>query len=192
MRSAAPATRPASAPLVPASSWLIFAGWIGAAAVLHLVPVVQHGFIQPWTQWNSALAAWGLRLFGLDAGVAGRLLYLETGSVDVRTGCNGIVALLILSAAMVAFPVAWRRRVIGVALGAVGIFGLNAFRLATLVWIVLHFPSQAELFHIQVWQTVIALLSFVLFMVWGHFALGLEVSPSPARPRAACRERMKR
>lgn len=177
--------RARAAPLLPVSSWLIFAGWIGGGAALHLVPAVQHGFIQPWTRANSALAAWGLRLLGFDAGVAGKLLYLETGSIDVRTGCNGIVALLILTGAVVAFPVPWRRRALGVALGAAGIFGLNAFRLMTLVWIARHYPEQAELFHIQIWQTLIALLSFALFMVWGHLALGQGVfSPLGEAPEA--------
>jgi len=136
--------------------------------VLALSSVDVH-FIEPWTKANAAAAAALTRLFGFEAKAAGTLLSAGSASLSVKGGCDGVHAVLILASAVMAFPVRWGRRFLGILMGAIAIFGFNILRLVSLLLIAAYFPAQLEFFHVYVWQTLIALLALGTFILWGTF-----------------------
>jgi exosortase/archaeosortase family protein len=146
---------------------LLLAGALVLGGVAQALSAVQAAFVQPWTHWNARTAAILLRSCGLEAATYGTLLALDDATLDVRAGCNGLVALLILASAIVAFPAPWRLRLEGIAVAVVLVFALNAFRLSTLLLIARYFPARLEFFHLYVWQPLMALCAFGIFLGWG-------------------------
>ena len=146
------------------------------------LPVAQAAFVQPWTRWNARAAAGLLRACGLQVATRGTLLALDDATLDVRAGCNGLIALLLLGSAILAFPAPWRRRLGGLAVSAALVFALNAVRLVTLLLIARYLPARLEFFHLYVWQPLMALAALAIFLGWGR---GLAVTgPSRAAPAA--------
>jgi len=132
------------------------------------LPWVERGFVEPWTEFNVKTAAALARPFvdGSQA-VGTRLIAIGTIPLEARKGCDGINALLILCTTILAFPAPWRSRLVGLALGAIAIFLLNAFRIATLLLVAVRWPDRLDFFHVDVWQPAMMLFSFALFILWG-------------------------
>ena len=148
-----------------------------------LLPPVMTGFVKPWTELNARWAA-GLAGAGGDVYVVnGTRVQTGIGSVDVRVGCNGVDALALCAAAILAFPASWGRRGIGIVLATVGVFGLNLIRLTNLLFVSRHYPDLLELFHIYIWQTLMAILALGIFLLWGRFLAWRSAGPLARAPR---------
>ncbi len=156
---------------------------LGGLNLLLLLPWTHSYFVYPWTSLN---ASWAVRLARLAGGnyvATGTLVQAGYQLMDVKVGCNGVEALALCASAILAFPAPWGRKALGLVMAMVGVFGLNLIRLANLFFVALHFPAQYELFHIYIWQTLIAILSFGIFLIWGRFFASGPAQLSPPTPR---------
>lgn len=143
---------------------------------LGLGPIREH-MVRPWTQFNAFCAAWAGRLLGIEVSSQDTMLHMGSDSLEVMDGCNGVVALVVFSSAVLAFPVRWKQRIWGVGVGIVLILGFNLVRLVNLIFVARSFPQHLEFFHVFIWQVLIILMAFLLFLGWS-FTLGTR--------RAAC------
>jgi exosortase H (IPTLxxWG-CTERM-specific) len=134
-------------------------------AVIALNPV-NDNVIVPFTRGITVIAAAGLRAIGEVANVDGTMITTTNFIVDVKNGCNGIEAIILLIAAIGAFPAPAMFRITGILGGFVALQAINIFRIAMLVWLGAHYPNVFQMFHVAVWQTVIILVSLFLFLVW--------------------------
>jgi exosortase/archaeosortase family protein len=87
--------------------------------------------------------------------------------------------MLLLVAAMLAFPASARQRLVGLAAGVAAVQIANLARVVSLFWLGVHHRAVFELFHAAVWQTALILLSVVLFVLWSR-----RVGPAAAAPSA--------
>lgn len=164
-----PGPGPARPHAIPLRFIILFVVFILAGNFSLAIPFVDTRLIEPWTQANASAAAGLTRLFGMDADSAGMSLTAGSARLSVKKGCNGVEALIILAAAILAFPAPWSRRLVGLLIGAIAIFGFNILRLVNLLVVAVHFPERLELFHIFIWQTLIVLIAFGIFILWGLF-----------------------
>jgi exosortase/archaeosortase family protein len=98
---------------------------------------------------------------------------------NVNNGCNGVEAMLILLASIVAFPASMKARVAGLLLGAIVVQILNAVRIVSLYLLGAYHPRLFDLFHTAVWQIVIILAAIGFFLVWSA-----RVAPARVANRA--------
>ncbi len=133
-----------------------------------LTPPLQRWVVEPWTETVARTAA--LLLTGFDASVvaSGRLLLDRwTGrGVSIEAGCNGLEALIVLSAAMLAFPAPWRRTLAGIAVGGVAVQGLNLLRIVTLYYLLRWNAGVFEWVHLYLWQPLIMLDVLIVWLLW--------------------------
>jgi exosortase H (IPTLxxWG-CTERM-specific) len=129
---------------------------------------VDRTVIASFTHGVTIASAGLLQLFGQPVEVFGTIMRDKTFAVDVKNGCNGIEALILLVAAIVAFGGSWKRRLAGVGLGFLVIEGVNLIRIASLFEIGKHNPAVFEQFHLVIWQSVIIVLSVVFFVLWSR------------------------
>jgi exosortase H (IPTLxxWG-CTERM-specific) len=122
--------------------------------------------VQPFTAGIAAVAGVLLRLFGYAVQRHGTLLTSSNFAVEIKTGCNGVEAMLVLVAAIVAYPAPWRRKAIGAAVGIAVIQLLNLARVLMLFIVGRDYPARFELFHVVIGQSVIFLASIAIFLVW--------------------------
>jgi len=137
---------------------------------------------------NFALraVAWSLGLFGLlrspwfeshallpvtqaQARIATRLFGASPLPVDVTLACSGADALALCLAAVLAYPVPWRRRLAGAAGGAGLIVGLNTLRIGTLGRAAAA-PVWFDALHLLVWPAAITLAIAGYVFAWMRLA----------------------
>lgn len=143
--------------------------FLGAVVVLYIIIAlnpVNDRVIVPFTQQITNVSGGLLRALGQQAIVEGTLIKTDRFVVDVKNGCNGIEAIILLVAAIGAFPAPALMRLIGILAGAVLLQLINIIRIASLVWLGAHHPNVFQMFHVAVWQTLIILVSLALFLLW--------------------------
>lgn len=147
--------------------------------VVAIRPVNDH-VIVPFTGLIVRASAAVLRGLGEPAQAVGTLLTSPAFTVDVKNGCNGVEAMLLLVAAILAFPATVRQRLLGLLAGVAVIQVANLLRVVSLFWLGVHHRDVFELFHAAIWQTALILMSVVLFILWSR-----RVGPVVAAPNAA-------
>jgi len=127
---------------------------------------VNDAVIIPFTEVVARGAA-GL-LTGVEGGVdtQGTVMRSARFALDVRNGCNGVEATILLVAAILAFPATLRSRLIGLTIASIAIELLNIVRLSSLFWLGEHYRQVFDLFHVAVWQSLIILAAISMFVLW--------------------------
>jgi exosortase H (IPTLxxWG-CTERM-specific) len=137
--------------------------------VLYLVMAlnwVNDHAIVPFTGFVVRTTAIVLRFVREPVVVDGTIIRGQHFALDVKNGCNGVEGMLLLTAAVVAFPATLRSRLLGLAAGSLAIGIINIVRVTSLVWLGEHHRTQFDLFHVAVWQTVVVLASLAIFTIW--------------------------
>jgi len=80
--------------------------------------------------------------------------------------------MILLSAAMLAFPAPWGRRFGGIALGGIAIQALNIVRIASLFYLSRWNAAWFEWAHLYLWQPLIMVDVLVVWLVWLRWARG--------------------
>jgi exosortase/archaeosortase family protein len=101
-------------------------------------------------------------------------------AVNIRNGCNGVEAMMIFLAAVLAFPAPWPARLSGLALGVVAIQAVNLVRVVALFLTGVYLPRFFDASHTLVWQTVVILFSVLLWIFWANRLAGGR-EPAAAR-----------
>lgn len=138
---------------------------IGAYLLIAWNPVNDH-VIVPFTQGVARSSAVLLNMIGQQVQVSGTIISSARFGVNINNGCNGVEAMLILLASIVAFPASLRARLTGLALGAIAVQALNAVRIVTLYLLGAYQPRLFDMFHTAVWQIVIILAAIGFFLLW--------------------------
>ncbi len=106
--------------------------------------------------------------FDSDILSQGRVLMSQsTGfGVSIEAGCNGIEAVVILVAAVIAFPSSWKFKCIGIAAGFVAIQAVNLLRIISLYYLGQWNFQVFEFAHLYLWQALIMLDVLIVWLLW--------------------------
>ncbi len=169
-------TDPTSTP--PATGWrahrqeikflaLFLALLLGSFTVIAFKPVNDH-VIEPFTAGVAKASGFVLAAIGQGTEMSGTIIRNQRFAVNIRNGCNGVEAMLIYGAAVLAFPAAWRTRIRGFLLGMVVIQIVNLVRVVALFLTGAYLPSLFDSSHTVIWQTIVILSSVVLWIYWAQ------------------------
>lgn len=141
-----------------------------------LEPVDRH-VIVPFTSVLADVSAWLMRAFDSDIFVQGKIIGSQRSgfAVSIERGCNGIEAVIILVAAIVAFPAPWKHKLAGIGIGFVAVQAVNLVRIVSLFYLGQWNRTWFEWFHLYLWQALIVLDALVVFLIW------LRTLPRPER-----------
>lgn len=141
-----------------------------------LRPVQEH-VILPFTSGIAWVSVNLIELFDSGVASAGKVIRdIESGfAVSIEPGCNGVEALIILFAAIFAFPASLKHKLIGFAIGFVAIQGLNLVRIISLFYLGQWNMTWFDWFHLYLWQALIILDALVVWLIW------LRRLPPPSR-----------
>jgi exosortase H (IPTLxxWG-CTERM-specific) len=133
-----------------------------------LTPPAQRWFVEPWTAGVAMASTALIKLFDTAVLVNGATIAsLKTGfAVTILAGCNGVEAMIVLVAAMLAFPARWKHRFAGLALGILAIQALNLVRIASLFYIGQWNREVFEWVHLYAWPVLIMVDALVVWLVW--------------------------
>jgi exosortase H (IPTLxxWG-CTERM-specific) len=127
---------------------------------------VNDRIVVPFTEVIAATSGVLLTAMGEDVKVYGTLLHSSLFNVNINNGCNGIEAMLILVAAILAYPARPRDRVTGLLVGALAVQILNAIRIISLYLLGAYQPRLFGVFHTAIWQSAVILAAIGFFLLW--------------------------
>jgi exosortase H (IPTLxxWG-CTERM-specific) len=159
----------------------------GSFALISLNWVNDHA-IEPFTGLVARASGAGLNLLGQQVTLQGTVIKGNRFAVNIRNGCNGVEAMLIYLAAVIAFPASWRARLLGLGLGIVAIQLVNLVRVIALYLTGVYFPKIFDASHTVIWQSIVILFGVLLWILWAN-RWASPASPanpvmSPAEPAA--------
>lgn len=151
---------------------VIFAGVMAAYYVS--VMLFKDSLYSLWMDVSASLASVVLNIFGSGTSAEGCVISSSNYAIQVSFGCEGTEPMALLVAAISAFPIAWRRKAVGIASGIGVLFVLNLFRIAALYAIGMHDQEAASTFHLEIFPIIFIIFSIIIWGVWIRWALRAE------------------
>jgi len=129
---------------------------------------VLRTILDPFTGAVARVTVWLFLLLGQDASAIGKTVTVNTTALSIANGCNGIEAMALYFAAVLALPARWTRRLIGLAIGFVGIFIINQIRVIGLFLVAMYRPEFLPQAHHYAGQTFVIVMGMALWFFWAE------------------------
>jgi exosortase H (IPTLxxWG-CTERM-specific) len=135
---------------------------------LEILEPAEKYVILPFTSLIADVSSWIIQLFDPNVEAFRNVIRNATTGFGVRIerGCNGVEALIILFAAIFAFPAPFKNKMIGFVIGFFAIQGLNLVRIISLFYLGQWNQVAFEWFHLYLWQALIILDALVVWLIW--------------------------
>lgn len=145
---------------------IAFYGWIS-----------ESGWFNKYLALNARASIPLIRTFEPDAVADGNMIRSARFPLEIKHGCDALQPTAFFVFAMLASPVAIpiSRRLLPILLGTAVLLLLNIFRIVTLFYTGLKFPSWFETLHLDIWQAIFIFLPLVFWIGW---ALRVTRQPS--------------
>ncbi len=155
---------------------LVFILVLLALFSVEMLQPVQTFFIIPFTAGIAKVSAGLLQWFDSTVSAQGIVIQnMSTGAaVSIQPGCNGVEAMICLTAAILATQTTWGRKFIGLGLGFLAIQALNLVRIISLFYLLQWNPVWFEWAHLYLWQALIILDGLIVYLIW------VRTLPGPA------------
>ena len=137
------------------------------------------GFFGAYLRLYADATAAILRVLGGEATVSDTVVVSSHFSMRVVRGCDALEATALVICAVVASPVRFRSRLLGVLGGVLVLGAVNLVRLVSLFFVGVHFPKAFETIHLEVWQAVLIILAIALWLLWVRWAVKVEPEGKP-------------
>ena len=128
--------------------------------------LVEADFFAVILAFTARATGFFLNLLGCGAAVSGVSVSSSDFSVDIGTGCTGLVPIMIFICAVLAYPAKIKAKAIGIPLGIFCLYSLNILRTVSLFFIGAHFYTFFDIAHLLVWQSLMILSAIVLWLFW--------------------------
>jgi exosortase H (IPTLxxWG-CTERM-specific) len=128
---------------------------------------------------TAEVVYWLLSLFSENTRIAGgTIVTLDGFSVTIIEECTGIYEGLILAAALLAYPTAWRHTLVGFALGMPLIYAMNVLRIAVLLVAGGYSQSWFDFMHLYFWQVTMIAMVAAAWLAWLWWVVRDETHPA--------------
>jgi exosortase/archaeosortase family protein len=148
--------------IVPALIFFITVGIFIFAYYRLVTSQPFHGFMV----FTANITAFFLNLTGRGVITRDTVVSSSMFSFQIVDLCTAVMPMLILTAAILAFPSRIKEKVVGLLVGLLGIFIVNQVRLVSLYYIGAYAPGIFETAHLLVWQSLMILLAIGIWLIW--------------------------
>ncbi len=110
-----------------------------------------------------------IELIGISVTASGDLLHLPHAVMEVKFGCNGLEAILLFTAAVLAFPASWKQRLYGIVVGSTLLQFFNLLRIMLLGYVIEYHRDIFDVMHEYITQSILIAIAFVLFLLYLNY-----------------------
>ena len=148
--------------------FIIFSVLLIGLFTLELLQPAEKYIILPFTSMVADISVWIVKAFDDNVIANGNVIRDSVSGFGVRIerGCNGLEAVIILFAAIFAFPAPFKNKLIGFAAGFFAIQLLNLVRIISLFYLGQWNYTAFEWIHLYLWQALIILDAMVVWLIW--------------------------
>lgn len=138
---------------------------------IELLGPVQASLVMPFTGLLADTSALLVKLFDTNVIAYDNIIQSTSNGfgVAIMPGCNGVEAVIILIAAILAFPAPWKAKLIGLCVGIVAIQAVNLIRIISLFYLGQWNMKWFEFSHLYLWQALIMLDVLVVWLLWVRY-----------------------
>lgn len=135
---------------------------------LEMLQPVQQTIILPWTSLLAEFSGWLMTFFDDNVEILGKVIRSTTNNfaVSIEPGCNGVEAMIVLLAAIIAFPAPILYKIKGLIIGFFAIQGINLVRVISLFYLGQWSQELFDWAHLYIWQALIMLDALLVFLIW--------------------------
>ena len=148
--------------------FILFTVLLVGLFTLEILQPAEKYVILPFTSFVADVSVWLIQFF--DDGVVAKANVIKDAAtgfgVRIERGCNGVEAMIILFAAIFAFPAPFKNKLIGFAIGFFAIQILNLVRIVSLFYLGQWNQVAFEWFHLYLWQALIIMDALVVWLIW--------------------------
>ncbi len=159
---------------------VIFILVLGIGFTLISLPAINDSLVVPFTAGIAKVSAGVLDVIGQDVTLDGVQIRNQAFAVEILNGCNGIEAMTIFLAAVLAYPASWKSKAIGLVGGMIAIQIVNLIRVVALFLTGVYWPSFFHSSHTVIWQTVVIAAAVLLWIFWADRLAGPTATPEAA------------
>jgi exosortase H (IPTLxxWG-CTERM-specific) len=165
--------------------FLLFVTLLVALFSFRITQFAHEHVTLPFTSLLATVSGWLITLFDSAVSTDGVVIRSTVNgfAVAIAPGCDGIEAVIILVAAVLAFPAPMKHKLVGIAIGFLAIQGLNLVRIISLFYMGQWSRVAFDWFHLYLWQALIVLDALAVWLIWLRYlppAPGRRAIPSPA------------
>ncbi len=147
--------------------YLLFGLIILILFTIIMVKPVYFKVVMPFNGFLAWSSAGVISLLGTDnVVVSGTRIVAPGMGLNIAEGCNGIYALSIVIAGVIAFPARWKPKTIGLVLAVAVIMTLNYIRILTLWYFGIYSDFLFKTMHLYVWEFIIIALGAGFWYFW--------------------------
>jgi exosortase/archaeosortase family protein len=136
----------------------------------------QQAVGDPSLALNASLAARLLRLLGEHASAIDNAVVSPRFILVVSEGCDALLPYWVFGAAVLASPVSFAPRLVGLLGGAALLLLVNQLRIVSLYFTGVHAPAAFELMHVEVWQPLYIFFAITLWFLWAFWGAQLAAN----------------
>ena len=167
--------------------FIIFSVLLVGLFTLEILQPAEKYVILPFTSLVADISVWIVQAFDDGVIATGNVIRDQASGFGVRIerGCNGLEAVIILFAAIFAFPAPFKHKLIGFVAGFFAIQILNLVRIISLFYLGQWNYTAFEWFHLYLWQALIILDALVVWLIWLRTLPGSRARRAGAGPEPA-------
>lgn len=159
-------------PLADRRSSRYFSVALVAAIVIFAVDraEVLGPLLVPLTELTTSTTMMALEALGIRAEREAFVIFQPAGfAYEIHYRCTGFLPVAIFVVATLAYPARLRQKFIGLGVGITMLFGANLLRLVDLFLIGISRPEYFEFMHEVLWQGIMGLAVFGLWLGWSKW-----------------------
>lgn len=140
--------------------------------LIEVLPWVDRALVAPFIRGTTSVAGRLIQVFGGTAAFTGNILWVPPAgfAIEIDNGCSGLEVVILLAAAVAAFPANWRARLIGFTACAAAILALNVLRIISLFYIGQYSKDWFDWAHLYIWDALIMIDGLLMFFLWARWS----------------------
>ncbi len=158
---------------------LAFAVLVTALFAAQALAAVQQHLVGPVSRAVAATTGFLLALADPQVRFAGPYIEHAGGgfAIEIVSGCNGVEPVLVLLAAVIAYPARTLDRVAGFVAGVVAVQAMNAIRVASLYYLGQWHKGAFDFAHLYVWPALVMADALLVWLAWLAWVDRREAAP---------------
>lgn len=138
----------------------------GGGALYAFLSTSFHSVLK-WLMRVTALIAGGaVALFSNSAGYQDQMCSFRGFQVQIIDECTGVLEIVIYTAAVLAYPTTWRKKLWGILLGAPAIYTFNVIRIIVLLIVGAYSQKVFDFLHLYFWQVTLIIIIATIWVAW--------------------------
>ncbi len=161
---------------------LLFLALLLGLFIAYVLQPVERWVVDPFTGAIAWVSTSLIHLFDDQVVSFGKVVQSSVNgfAVSIERGCNGMEAMIILFAAIFAFPASLKHKLAGLGVGFLAIQALNIVRIISLFYLGQYSKVWFDWFHLYLWQALIILDALVVWLLWLRWLPRGDRVPEPA------------